>query len=145
MKTRFNILATCILIATGSCQLTDHDDTNNVGTDIIDPENPPVIQFDHTTYDFGEVVQGVEVKHVFTFINTGKSPLVLASVEPGCGCTATEWSREPISPGEEGRISVVFDSEGRSGDQKKVISVKANTDPSITMIYLTGSIAAPRN
>lgn len=142
MNTKLIIIALFSLTAFTACQLTDANE-ENVSTVIIDPENPPVIVFEKTTHEFGEIVQGEQVKYNFRFTNDGKSPLVLASVEPGCGCTATEWPREPIAPGESGKIMVTFDSEGRSGDQKKVITVKANTDPSTTVIYLKGYVTAP--
>jgi len=47
----------------------------------------PRIQFDSTTYDFGRVMSGAPVKHVFTFTNAGGQELVLSRVHAGCSCS----------------------------------------------------------
>jgi len=85
-----------------------------------------IITFDVSSHDFGDIVQGDQVDYVFTFKNTGNQPLILSNVLVQCGCTATEWPREPVQPGKEGKISVSFDSSGKIGMQNKVITVVSN-------------------
>ena len=43
----------------------------------------PAIVFAHTEFDFGEVEQGEDVEHVFTFRNTGNSDLIIERVRSG--------------------------------------------------------------
>jgi len=43
----------------------------------------PVLQTPETTYDFGEVFEGVEVSHDFKIKNAGKSELLIEQVRPG--------------------------------------------------------------
>jgi len=43
----------------------------------------PVITFAHTDFDFGEVEQGDDVEHIFTFRNTGNADLIIERVRSG--------------------------------------------------------------
>ena len=137
------VIAFLLLTTVSSCTLTDHNDSN-ISTDLIDNENPPVIEFVEATFDFGSINQGDVVRHDFTFTNTGKTPLVIQSVKADCGCTTPSWPKEMIQPGETEKISVQFDSEWKPGGKtKKMVSIVANTKPGTTKIYLTGTIIAP--
>jgi len=57
-----------------------------------------------------------------------------------CGCTVPEWPEEPIAPGEEGVISVRFDTKNKSGKQGKPITIIANTYPKDTYLQLLGTV-----
>jgi len=84
------------------------------------------IFFAEKSYDFGDIVQGDKVEHVFELENTGSEPLILTDVKTTCGCTAPEWPREPIAPGQKASLKVVFNSTGKIGTQNKVITVMSN-------------------
>ena len=88
--------------------------------------NGPKIAFAEASHDFGDIEQGTKVNHVFEFENTGTEPLILSNVLTTCGCTATDWPREPVAPGEGGKIGVSFNSAGKMGKQNKVITVVSN-------------------
>lgn len=66
------------------------------------------------------------MEHVFIFNNSGIEPLILSNVQTTCGCTATDWPRDPIAPGSTGEIKVVFNSAGKMGRQNKVVTVISN-------------------
>ncbi|MEN8248389.1 MAG: DUF1573 domain-containing protein [Bacteroidota bacterium] len=100
----------------------------------------PVITFEATSHDFGDITQGEKVAHVFKFENTGTNPLVITNVQSTCGCTATEWPREPILPGETGSIKVNYDSTGRYGRQNKVISVVSNAVSPLNQVKITTNV-----
>ncbi|MBT4338370.1 MAG: DUF1573 domain-containing protein [Bacteroidetes bacterium] len=87
----------------------------------------PKINFEETSFDFGEIEEGSYAKHIFEFKNIGDKPLLLKEVKPACGCTASEWTREPILPGEKGSVTAVFNSRGYGGRSfHKSISVTTN-------------------
>jgi hypothetical protein len=88
----------------------------------------PVIEFDNTTHDFGNIEQKQKVTTKFEFKNTGKSDLVIRKIKASCGCTATKPEKDIIKPGESSFIKVTFSSGGRRGKQRKTITVIAN-DP----------------
>ena len=43
----------------------------------------PSAQFSETTFDFGEVFEQKEYRHVFTVKNVGKADLLIEDVHPG--------------------------------------------------------------
>jgi hypothetical protein len=101
------------------------------------------ITFEEEVFDFGTITQGEKVTHTFKFKNSGNADLVIVSAKGSCGCTVPEWPKEPIAPGVEGEISVVFNSEGKAGKQHKRVSIVANTEPATSAIALKGEIIAP--
>jgi uncharacterized protein DUF1573 len=99
------------------------------------PEGPlPVIEWTGTEHDFGTIGEGEKVSHIYTFKNTGAVPLIIESVRPSCGCTAPNWSKEPIPVGGSGEIEVVFDSKGKPNAQNKTVTVTSNAWPKNTIL-----------
>lgn len=144
------LLALMLLMA---CQ---SNDSTNVGTDLI--QNPltadgsnadtsllPKFQWKEMNHDFGVIIQGERVSYTFTFKNVGKSNLIISSVHASCGCTVPKYDSNPIAPGKEGKIEVVFDSSGRSGLQNKTVTVLANTQPSTVELHFTAEVIVPEN
>ena len=82
---------------------------------------------DSTTRDFGSISEGQKLEVSYRFLNSGNKPLIIARVQPSCGCTVAEQPDEPIMPGKEGVIKASFNSEGRIGINHKKIYVIANT------------------
>ncbi len=109
---------------------------------VQDTVNVAKITFAEKSFDFGTVKQGEKVTHVFEFTNTGRIPLLISDARSTCGCTVPEWPREAIPPGEKGSIKVVFNTAGKHDQQKKPVTITANTYPSETVIQLTGFVEA---
>jgi len=82
---------------------------------------------DSTERDFGSIPEGQKLEVAYRFLNSGNKPLIIAKVQPSCGCTVAEQPDEPILPGKEGVIKASFNSEGRIGINHKKIYVIANT------------------
>jgi hypothetical protein len=94
------------------------------------PEGPlPAFKFERLEYDFGQIKEGEKVIYSYKFTNTGTAPLIVQSVQPSCGCTAPDWTKEPVPVGGTGFVKVEFDSNGKAGIQNKVVTVNANTWP----------------
>jgi hypothetical protein len=83
-------------------------------------------QFSQSDYSFGDVYQGQIVEHVFDFINNGNGPLLIQNVLTTCGCTAPEWPKNPVQPGDSGKIKITFNSVSKIGRQNKVITIRSN-------------------
>ena len=81
----------------------------------------PVMSFEETEFDFGEIEQGTPVEKVFTFKNTGDGPLIITNASSSCGCTIPQYpENEPIAPGESGEILVKFNGSGMNAVNKTV-------------------------
>jgi hypothetical protein len=103
------------------------------------------MDFEKGNYDFGKITQGEKVSYSYKFKNSGKSPLIILNATATCGCTVPVVPKDPIKPGEEGEIKVVFDSNGKSGMQDKVITVTSNAQPHIASLHLTGEVKEQSN
>lgn len=104
----------------------------------------PKLQFEAPVYDFGKVRAGEPVKHTFIFTNLGDATLILANVQPSCGCTtAGEWTRQ-VEPGKTGTIPVQFNSGNYSGPVTKTVTVTSNdkTRPS-AVLQIKGTLWKP--
>ena len=89
--------------------------------------NGPVISWEKSTHDFGDLVQGDKIEHIFKFKNTGKEALIITNVQVTCGCTTPKgWARDPIAPGHSGEITISFNSLGKYGKQNKVVTIISN-------------------
>lgn len=117
-------------------------DTKNGEPSKEDP-NGPKIKFDHTSYDFGTVMQGEKLTHTFTFTNSGKSVLVISSTSASCGCTTSTPPRAPIKPGEKGKIDVTFDSKTKMGDVENKVRVASNAYPSPAVLTVKAHVIKP--
>ncbi|MBT8221054.1 MAG: DUF1573 domain-containing protein [Bacteroidia bacterium] len=98
------------------------------------------IEFSGTTYDFGEIEEGDQISHTFKFQNTGKQPLVIKDVQVSCGCTVPSYPFIPIDPGDTGEIKIIFNSKGKFGTQKPLISVLSNAENPQVKLYLSGDV-----
>ncbi len=101
-------------------------------------------EFSHTEHDFGVIIQGEKVEHSFVFENTGDADLEILNVDVTCGCTVPTFPFIPIAPGEKGTISVTYNSTGKLGNQKPMITVITNASPRTYKLYFKGVVDAER-
>lgn len=106
----------------------------------VDTINVAKMDFVESEFNFGEVKEGEIVKHTYKFTNNGKVPLVISDARSTCGCTVPLWSKEPVEPGKTGEISVEFNTKNKHRDQRKPITITANTYPAQTVVYLDGFV-----
>ena len=109
----------------------------------IEPEaqpEGPYMTFQELEFDFGDITEGDKVEHKFVFENTGTLPLIITNIRVTCGCTATDWSRDPLPPGEESSITVQFNSTGKMGKQNKVISIVSNASNPLPQVRITTNV-----
>lgn len=139
------ILSLVIILGLISCE----SKSDNLSTSLVNNPNSaegtnvsnvPAIEFEKTEHDFGKILQGEQVSYTFKFKNVGNAPLIISSIEKTCGCTTPNYSKEPIKPGENGKITVTYDSKGHKGFQNKRLVVKSNTNPSESIIRIKAQV-----
>lgn len=87
----------------------------------------PVMSFDKSEHDFGQIVQGTPQETIFAFTNTGDAPLIITDAKSSCGCTVPQYPKNtPIAPGASGEMVVKFNGAGQN-QVTKTITVTANT------------------
>ena len=106
------------------------------------PKGPlSTISFTEETFDFGNIKQNsTDNKHIFKFTNKGTNPLIISNAKGSCGCTVPQWPKEPIAPGETGEIEVSYKPGKQKGNQRKTVTVTANTDPPDTRISISAIV-----
>jgi len=105
--------------------------------------NSPIMTFDKTVHDFGTIQDGTPVETVFSYTNTGESPLVITDIKSTCGCTVPrDWSREPLSPGESSQFTVKFNGKGVN-KTSKTVTIAANTATGRETVKITAFINNP--
>ncbi len=88
----------------------------------------PKIHVEEPIHDFGSILEGYAVTHVFTIQNTGDETLIIDRVAVSCGCTATELATDRLAPGESVDLEVLVDTAGFGGRISKSIYIYTN-DP----------------
>lgn len=105
----------------------------------------PELSFETNEHDFGQVIQGEVISYSFPLSNTGEAPLVIADVTSSCGCTVADYPKQALAPGDEGYITVTFDSKGRRGYQSKLVTVVANTVPNAIPLKIMAQVVVPED
>ncbi len=125
----------------GACQNTNtiensDDDSSKSREKNTDTKRGPMIQFEKTVHDFGEIIEGSQPEYDFKFTNTGDSTLIILNAMSSGGGLVPSWPHAPIAPGEEGAIRIEFLSRGRGGPQTKTVTVNSNIAPSTTVLVM---------
>jgi len=103
--------------------------------------NAPQIKWDKETYDFGDIKQGKPVTIYFNLTNVGNAPLIISEVEASCDCTASEFQRSPIMPGQTTKIGATYDAKA-IGAFSKSLTVTTNAKPSTVTLRFEGEVIA---
>lgn len=143
-----DFLVVCIGVTFIGCQ--NQSSSNKLDADDVnlpvnaegktDTKSLPRMVFDQTMHDFGKIKAGEKVSYSFRFVNRGGRDLVIQNASGSCGCTVPDFPKEPIPPGREGFIRVLFNSEGKNGVQEKQVTVLANTIPNTNEIRIKANI-----
>lgn len=104
------------------------------------------IKFDKTSHNFGTFSEDDPVVTcVFKFTNTGKAPLIIHQAVPSCGCTVPTYTKEPIKPGESGKLEIRYNGAGKfPGHFKKSITVRTNGKTKMVRLYVEGTMEASK-
>jgi len=138
-----------IVSNTGNAATTANNSTaafdplsNNAETATAEIDNTPktTIKFESYDHDFGDIKQDTENKKVFTFTNTGAEPLIIESAKGSCGCTVPNYPKNPIPPGEQGEIEVVYKPGKQKDLQNKNVTIVANTEPQQTILRIKANV-----
>jgi len=97
------------------------------------------ILFEKYKHNFRKIDADKPVVYRFRFKNVGSSPLLISKVKPSCGCTAANWTKQPILPDKKGYIEVIFDAK-KAGKFFKTIQVFSNDESSPVELIIKGKV-----
>ncbi|NQT16288.1 MAG: DUF1573 domain-containing protein [Planctomycetes bacterium] len=105
---------------------------------LSEPSEPaPAIQFDRLLLDKGTVPAVAEpVGFLFPFRNLGSADLIVRRVRADCKCVDTEHPEEPIPPGGEGVVKLVYHVEAKKGpfQHRAVVETNDSQIPHVVLI-----------
>ena len=90
----------------------------------------PIIRFEPSTFDWGQVDEGEKYTHTFQVHNDGNSALEIRRIQPSCGC-ATTSQLDTIPPGESRPLELSIDTKKLRGRIEKFATIYSN-DPATT-------------
>jgi len=115
----------------------------------VSNDNAPSIHFAETNFQTNVTGIGQQVKHAYSFTNTGKQPLKVSIKSTSCGCTSAfigkgaDAKAMTIAPGISGSVQVSMDV-NNVGTQEQMVTLETN-DPQRPLVYLTIVATSPQN
>jgi hypothetical protein len=107
-------------------------------TAALDP-TAPVLAFERDTIDYGTIPHNANGYRYFKFTNTGKSPLLINSVQSSCGCLIASWPHWPIQPGHSDTIKAHYATD-RIGRFMKTLTITSNANPPVRRLWVLGNV-----
>lgn len=91
------------------------------------------LQVNERTHHFGEAFGGQELKHIFTFTNTGTDPVQIIEVQSSCNCTTAFLSDKNIASGQDGQIEVTLKvpSKNEKVEERVLLHTNSTRQPTI--------------
>ncbi len=91
------------------------------------------------TIDVGQIPQGTPKAIVYEFKNTGKTAVVITNVQGSCGCTATDYTKEPIQAGKSGKVTATYNAANK-GAFTKTVTVTTSAETTSKVLTLKGTV-----
>lgn len=89
--------------------------------------------------EVGEIPQGTPKTIEFSFKNTGKTDVIITNVKPACGCTAADYTKTPIKPGESGIVKATYNAAAK-GAFSKTVTVTTNAEEAPKVLTFKGTV-----
>jgi len=105
---------------------------------------PSLIAWTADSHDFGDIKKGVPASHDFTFKNTTKQTILITNVKAACGCTATNYTKTPIKPGETGSVTATYNA-ANPGAFSKTVTVTTNDTDVPKILSIKGKVVEPQS
>lgn len=89
--------------------------------------------------DVGNIPQGKPKSIEFQFTNTGKTAVIITNVKPACGCTAADYTKTPVQPGEVAKVTAVYNAAAK-GAFSKTVTVTTNAEETPKVLTFKGTV-----
>lgn len=112
---------------------------NNIIENVVDA----VISWKSETIDVGQIPQGTPKTIKFEFTNATSKPVLVTNVKAACGCTATDYSKEPIAPGKTGYVNATYNA-ANAGAFTKSVTVTTSDSDAPKKLTFKGTVVAKK-
>jgi hypothetical protein len=104
------------------------------------PQTPSQLKWEKETHEFGTIEQGKPVSYEFTFTNTTNKDVTLTNVKASCGCTATNYTKTAIKPGEKGTVTATYNASAGGAFHKTVTVMTSEENSAPKIITIKGTV-----
>jgi hypothetical protein len=104
------------------------------------PQTPSQLKFEKETHEFGTIEQGKPVSYEFTFTNTTNKDITLTNVKASCGCTATNYTKTAVKPGEKGTVTATYNAAAGGAFHKTVTVMTSEENSAPKIITIKGTV-----
>lgn len=125
-----------LALALGLMSFNSFSNTNVQSTNAVEKS---VISWKSETIDVQEIPQSKPKVIDFEFKNIGKTAIIITNVQGSCGCTATNYTKTPIQPGETAKVTATFNAANK-GPFSKTVTVTTNSGETPTVLTLKGIV-----
>lgn len=137
MKTSLKL--TCLALAALSFAFTPNKTSQPCAESAVSKTITASIKWKNAEINLGEIAQNKPATIDFEFTNTGDSPVIITSVQASCGCTATNYAKTPVLPGESTKITAVYNA-ATKGVFKKQITVVTSAEETPKTLFFSGTV-----
>lgn len=116
--------------------------------------NPPllkgneVLHFDKKEMNVGQLSEDdTPVTFRFPFRNVSKEAVTIIRIYTSCGCTAADFDKSPVKPGEVREIKLTFNPHGQAGkvDKSAFVYTQLSRKQPTAKIALVGNVTPTKN
>ena len=129
---KISFLALTLGLMSFSVTSTQNEPTVKVATE-------STIKWKSELIDLGDIPQGKPVTIEFEFTNTGKTAVIITNVKASCGCTATDYTKEPIASGKKATVKATYNAAAKGGFTKTV-TVTTNAEEAPKVLSFKGTV-----
>ncbi|CAM4422623.1 DUF1573 domain-containing protein [Flavobacterium terrigena] len=104
------------------------------------PQTPSQLKWEKETHEFGTIEQGKPVSYEFTFTNTTNKDITLTNVKASCGCTATNYTKTAVKPGEKGIVTATYNAAAGGAFHKTVTVMTSEENSAPKIITIKGTV-----
>ena len=130
------VMTLCVILGVvlmiSSCEEPKIKDNGISKTEEVKPpllnQEPPVLEFEETIFDFGKVGPLTAIKKDVKFKNTGKGILEIKEIVVCCGVAAST-DKDLYEPNETGILTITFTAPGEIGIFKREKPIIYSNDP----------------
>lgn len=108
----------------------------------VAPQTPSQLKFEKDVHEFGTIEKNKPVSYEFTFTNTTKKDVLLTNVKASCGCTATNYTKTVIKPGEKGTVTATYNAATPGAFHKTVTVTTSEENTSPKILTIKGTVKA---
>lgn len=138
LKLSFYALAGALFLAATPATAQTKEAASTVATP-AKPAKPSLITWTKDVHDFGDLKKGVPTSYDFTFKNTTKETILISNVKAACGCTATNYTKTPIKPGEMASVTATYNA-ANAGPFSKTVTVTTNDSETPKILTIKGKV-----